>query len=1037
MNIMKTNMLLFDNKIKNENDDKNSGVVKAPIPESNPQQGMKALAFMGMKNLLSDPELAQEVGVKNSKDYPADDKDSAKSYVAPFSSNISFKKNVKQAVILGTAALTLTTSCTKDWFHVEGDKTIQIAKMDVSSLHAALLQLADIYRQTLDEIKAQNQLNQFAWQQALAKLDKIEEYANKTANNTEEAKNAANDFYEEMYGWLLTDAVFKQVVTSALDRANTQLELNGRKYDDANEFLAAILNSIGSGENGTLTLQQAMQLIMGYLKNIDKNVSHIAKTVDKIKEYTKNIKDYAKDIKNNTGDIKDNTAKMVEQGDSLIAYNKTLIASNRELKSAIETNTQTMRDGINTLDQDIKDGVKALGFTQFMTAGAIIAAINHNTAVTEQANTELKRLREDYNNHIITEQEYADKVLEALNDIKNAVKQGFADFNKYAKNDSIAQAKLLEEATKTRVNTDSLRESAKDVIKNQEAEYAMLVIVNDNIKQVDTDLINSEADLKKYLGIEFAQLKQTMLYLGYTQAQIAAMSIHQVVMAIKENTSAVKENGEAINALGIKLDDMIQKGELTAAEVKELLQGIKDSIDELNAQFADFVASYKKDMAELIKIGKNVERIGYITIAQNAAMQKTVNNMARDLRSGLTILKQVRNDIKNGDLVDFSEITDILKEIKADANAGKDQILEKLDTQIANQETIIEKIEKQKEDVNYIKIFLENRTDDNKDVIDAIATWGDKIEVAINNASTANINALDDVGSKIDSLKALVQQFMGKFDVAVGDWHTHNNAMDKKLNEMQKNLANIEHRTYTIISQGNTAEGQRKQIDDDIKALQDALGNLNIIGGGSITVEQMDSLMAAYDHYNVYKPLLESIKNKPGYDFSNMEKLLGDIYTGNNTYQANAILWAQEIARMVQGLDMTSENYTQDLNDIKDLLRGQSTLLVELNGKEYVVICDCKCDNDTNEGILNAIKNKTGNTSNARRTSAYTTVDEWVGAQKEAERDYAIRQAVNDAILARPFMTTARQIAEENAKDVATVDAQENLQKDDLKLVKA
>ena len=116
MNILKTNMLVLDSKIRKENGE-NSTVTEAPVPQTtNPEAGIKALMFQGMKNLMENPELAQEAGIKNEE--PKTENESAKSYVAPYSSNIAFGskagfKALKLAglAVLLTAAATSLTSC--------------------------------------------------------------------------------------------------------------------------------------------------------------------------------------------------------------------------------------------------------------------------------------------------------------------------------------------------------------------------------------------------------------------------------------------------------------------------------------------------------------------------------------------------------------------------------------------------------------------------------------------------------------------------------------------------------------------------------------------------------------------------------------------------------------------------------------------------------------------------------------------------------------------------------------------------------------
>ena len=89
MNIMKTNMLLLDNKILKE-DAENTATIAAPVPSpAQAQAGMNALMFQGMKNLMANPELAREVGVMNDESADNTNETTAKSQNAP--SNIAFQ----------------------------------------------------------------------------------------------------------------------------------------------------------------------------------------------------------------------------------------------------------------------------------------------------------------------------------------------------------------------------------------------------------------------------------------------------------------------------------------------------------------------------------------------------------------------------------------------------------------------------------------------------------------------------------------------------------------------------------------------------------------------------------------------------------------------------------------------------------------------------------------------------------------------------------------------------------------------------------
>ena len=131
MNIMKTNMLLLDNKMAK--DYEVNAAESASIPSKvSPKYGMNALMFQGMQNLMANPMLAKGVGVMND-DAEVGKDESAKSYVAPFSSNMAFQGKTKTAAMASMAALAALglVSCEKTKVEVPNVNVEQNVKVEV------------------------------------------------------------------------------------------------------------------------------------------------------------------------------------------------------------------------------------------------------------------------------------------------------------------------------------------------------------------------------------------------------------------------------------------------------------------------------------------------------------------------------------------------------------------------------------------------------------------------------------------------------------------------------------------------------------------------------------------------------------------------------------------------------------------------------------------------------------------------------------------------------------------------------------------
>lgn len=263
MNIMKTNVLSMDNKIKKEN--AAPQMVQASIParvQSN--IGMKALMFQGMQNLMSNPMLAKETGVM--KDEPkADETNSAKSYVAPYSSNIAFQgtfAKTAKAVSLAALLALIPASCSK----YESDVKVKQV-VDLTPVVNAINALREDMNRNNEAQTQRDKEAQEARQQALEALFMLQASI--------QANTYSIDYFRTVVEGHMENGAFQR---SAILEAI--MKLQGINEAAARSIVSAILSAY---ENGQITFEQAMAQVLGQLHTTNDKIDDTNKNLEEIK----------------------------------------------------------------------------------------------------------------------------------------------------------------------------------------------------------------------------------------------------------------------------------------------------------------------------------------------------------------------------------------------------------------------------------------------------------------------------------------------------------------------------------------------------------------------------------------------------------------------------------------------------------------------------------------------------------------------------------------------------------------------------------
>lgn len=307
MKIMKINLLSLDDKMAKK---------AADTPASEPeiaanQTGMNALTFLGLKNLMEDPQLGKELGVM--KDDAEGEKDeSAKSYVAPFSSNIAFKQGsliknsakVAAGVIAGAAAL---TSCEKNYYEMppaenKTEITITITNEQTNNLLNAMLNILAqmLEQQKISQAEYTTYFQQIiAWQSQLSgnvssisgDISIIKALLTAMAKDIIDVKNGVqeNNVYQQVIITLLQNQGYSQ--NEAIAILNQAIEWAKAHGDDVLGALQQIIAKLDLVNENLEKLNKAnseygkyLQLAVKLLGSIDRTGKATYKEVKGVRE---------------------------------------------------------------------------------------------------------------------------------------------------------------------------------------------------------------------------------------------------------------------------------------------------------------------------------------------------------------------------------------------------------------------------------------------------------------------------------------------------------------------------------------------------------------------------------------------------------------------------------------------------------------------------------------------------------------------------------------------------------------------------------
>ena len=628
MNINSNELLLLDKKIRfGEEPAQQTAPAAVAAPETSaPQAGMNALMFQGLKNVVSNPELATELKMLNDIEPAKTEDAAAKEYTVPFQSNIAFQgkaskfKNIAVAAMIGMASMAAMTSCDDK----EEFKMPDIINTNTTTVNIDLGVLMDL----INELKGLRQDLADRDEQLAAKYDQLISMFNQVITLMKEQK-LSNDSFQSLV-LANQQLIIDLMVAQGADRAEAMAKLD------------AILKAV---QDGTLTIEKALEQIKNLVNEISNKLSTLISDFEafhnEYKEAKKTELDYLKQI------IKNNEI----QNDILVDMSKT--------QTEMAENITNIKNNINVLLEYTQDDSK---FEQLIEAIKNIQ-INGGGSV----NIDYKKLEEMFKAMGVS-------IAEAINMSASQLEEVIKNFQKtYIETEANQTeqfatiiAKLDELKYFSGLNKDEIVNAIKNISINgggtaspELGEKLDEIIAALNKLQASIDaMYKAIGDLSVKVGDSFSKW----------DAKFDAILESLEGFAGQLNTIiANQKNAE------VYLDNLLNEVENLKAEIKNIqIAGGNIDYDKLEEMWQ------KHDEANFEKYSQLIKDLGIDTTDLKTIedLLKSIDAKMDNIKDNSDILNQILDklngiDWSNPDYNDkFDQIIELLKNFKCNCNCG-------------------------------------------------------------------------------------------------------------------------------------------------------------------------------------------------------------------------------------------------------------------------------------------------------------------------------------------------------------------------------
>ena len=697
MNITMNELLLLGNKkIKFGEGEPNKTASAAPVPETTESQsGMNALMFQGMQNLMSNPDLAQQINANG---------------VSFKGMTRVMKTALPAALVVGAASL---QSC-KDADDLDRRTDININVENTVTIDFSILQ------SMLDELKE--------LRKDMADRDaKYQTYFNKIVNMYE-------TFLEMYREKTANDEKFQKLILDNQSTIIALLEMQGVDNATAIGLLYDILNSNKSMDEKLAAIKGLVSDIKSQLNTVIANQEAAAKDRAKLLNSVRNIDA-------NVNVIAQQGEKVLESDSIMIANQEAILAKLDVLDVDMNANSENLAKQLGIQHAQLMGMLMNMGYTQAqiakMTTSEIIKAIKENTATTKAGDEKLAKLintiikqgyiSEAQRNEIISLLDSIDGKLDAIsanilklyNSVEDAKKKFYPMFrdlvnvNKVQTSVLINMGKTLEgvadDVAALKANSDSLivlaNEKPDEIIEAiKKGDAGIMAVLRFNgISQQEAMYMSTQAIInainnfkKEYITNEEKENNQRLVIIELLQNPVYNTN-EGVIKAISEVTAAINAGNSNLTA---ELEKLYQKLAEIEAKLTPLLSKLSSYIDDASnnwkklfdymdkaqkaadedhAQMNAYLKLANIYLEKLLKaadgIKENTDSIknlgggNGITAADLDALldkyaTKINNNNNNNINKLLPLLQQMANDLSKLDKTDDPDYTMLLNQIK-------------------------------------------------------------------------------------------------------------------------------------------------------------------------------------------------------------------------------------------------------------------------------------------------------------------------------------------------------------------------------------
>ena len=683
MNIMKTNMLLLDNRIKKDEGD-NTTVVSAPVPQTTqPEAGMKALAFMGIKNLMENPELAKEVGVADEGTLPEEKEDGkdAKSYVAPYSSNVAFQGGFKQkAGIMAIAALaTLGAANLQSCKEPEGDTVIQVQKVEIdnSEVVQMLSMLYSLFGDKLDALIAQLGLTNQEVEELKAQLLAWQTEANNRWANLELLLTEMFNKMAAIGDDVKEGNALKEVMIALLEQNNTQ---NKMSHDEIVEYINKLIEEV---RNGNKTAQEAMKELLAKIDLVNLNLSTISQQIkdamETFNEFKAQAIAMAQKILENQNATQAQINVLINQNNGMIQQNNIIIGQLTSLYNLINSkfdkiNTD-MNKGFNTLEAiaeaigmkigDLQSLLAQIGLSindlKNKSVQEILALLKAHIAQLNDTNSKLDEINNNVENGVTSGTEAAQEIIDLLNDIKGKLAElnaNFVNFMNEYKNDKKQELALLRGLWANGQLQTSILARQTQYLASMDAKLKNLEAITNNIYAATQDdtkfnaLMEELRNIASKQGIDYDRLKEMFDAMGIRIEDAINMNASQLAQVIKnfqntyiktekEQTELLKQNNQKLDCIACLLKKQNNNNAGVINAIVNLTNAVNSGKEDLTAELKALQAQLDALIAKVEQVLKsmnaNFERVHNALCSMNKSLCDIKNNV-KNIGSQINLL---------------------------------------------------------------------------------------------------------------------------------------------------------------------------------------------------------------------------------------------------------------------------------------------------------------------------------------------------------------------------------------------------------------